>query len=658
MAVAATGETLGSASLAARQVSCDLSDFEPNAGAKTCMLEDPIAGREAFLRLNALVLEKLSRGDSVKSILDAVLAVLRQHYPEVSAAALLAQHADGRLQVGASCNLPDGCVQAVASVADWTSWAGTSDAAGPAEAVSVAIATTLCEREIRSQAERHELSVLPPVPIRSANGRVLGFFVLFAEEGAVADTAARSVLDDLSALIAFAVEQEALRFDGAALAAQRSENEKRITLAIAGSGTGIWDRHVPSGTIYYSAAWKALLGYAESEVTNRIEDSYTRVHPDDIDGVKATIQAHLDGKTEDYRVEHRVRCKDGSYKWICSRGRVVERDRDGNAVRMIGTTTDATLTRMLSDKLQQSAELVKNLTNEVPGLVFQYQCALDGGEGFSYASRGIQDIYGLTPEQVLQDASLIRLAIHPEDWAAYRSSLDQSASDLTPWHVEYRVLLPGQDVQWRQGDALPQRMPNGSVVWHGFITDVTRRKEVEAALQQLATVDFLTQLPNRGYFINRLEEELARLKRNAHAPSALLMFDLDHFKSINDRYGHGTGDSALKHFAGVLKGELRKIDVGGRIGGEEFAVLLSGAGTRQALIFAERVQRHLANAALRQDGKPIALTVSIGITALDVNDTGIEQALCRSDAALYRAKEKGRDRIECSAEPEITVPRV
>ncbi|KAF7962780.1 histidine kinase [Cupriavidus sp. UYMU48A] len=309
-----------------------------------------------------------------------------------------------------------------------------------------------------------------------------------------------------------------------------------------------------------------MLGYADSEVSNRIEDSYLRLHPDDLAYVKATMQAHFDGRSDSYEVEHRIRCRDGSYKWICSRGKVVERDSAGRALRMVGTSTDITSLRTMSETLREAVNLITNLTNEVPGLVFQYRL-LPGGRGFfSYASAGIKEIYEVTPGQVAADASCIDALIHPADVAAYRASFEASAAQLAPWHLEYRVQLPMQGLRWRQGDARPQRLPDGSIVWHGFITDVTERKRIEAELQELATIDSLTGLPNRRHFLAQIDTRLASLQGGRGSGHALLMCDLDHFKSINDRWGHGVGDRALRHFGSILRAQLRPGDMAGRRG--------------------------------------------------------------------------------------------
>jgi diguanylate cyclase (GGDEF)-like protein/PAS domain S-box-containing protein len=428
------------------------------------------------------------------------------------------------------------------------------------------------------------------------------------------------------------------------------EDAYRLAMAIAGSGTGIWDRDLISGDIEYSAAWKAILGYTESEIGNRIEDSYQRVHPDELAMVQATIRAHVTGLTPMYQVEHRLRCKDGSYKWVLSRGQVSSRDANGTPLRMTGTTTDISGTVALSDKLRQSAELLANLTDEVPGLVYQYRQEADGSGSFPYVSAGIADIYGITAGQAVASAAAVEAVIHPGDLALYRRTLAESAATLAAWRLEFRVLQPGRDECWRQGHARPRRLSDGSTLWHGFVSDITQRKQIERQLQDAAATDFLTGLPNRRNIMMRMDQELERVRRCPTTSAAVLMFDLDHFKLINDGYGHAKGDEVLKAFSQLLRHELRKIDAAGRVGGEEFAAVLSGASIEEAEGFAQRVRARLAATRLRGAGPEIAVTVSIGITTMRAADANISQSLSRADSALYRAKRAGRDRIELAGD--------
>ncbi|WP_317203535.1 diguanylate cyclase [Janthinobacterium sp.] len=424
------------------------------------------------------------------------------------------------------------------------------------------------------------------------------------------------------------------------------EREWELALAIECSGTGIWDRNLQSGEISYSPAWKRMFGYAAADPMHRIEDSYTRVHPDDLAMVQASIEAHLRGQTEMYEVQHRVRCKDGSYKWIVSRGKVVSRDAAGLPLRMTGITHDISAQMALAEQLRHSAELLTNLTDDMPGMVYQYLLGADGGASFPHASAGIAAIYELAPPQVRHSAAAVEALIHPEDLEAYRASLADSAAALTRWRLEYRVLLPAQGLRWRQGDAQPRRQSDGGTLWHGFISDITERKHIEAQMRQLATIDSLTGLPNRRHFMQRLEEQVALLARGLEERAVVLMIDLDHFKEVNDRYGHATGDLVLQHFAALLRLELRKIDAAGRIGGEEFTVILPGADAAAARAFGRRLQRRLERSPLAHGAGDIAVRVSIGVAPMRAGEAGVDAALLRADLALYRAKAGGRNRIE------------
>ena len=175
--------------------------------------------------------------------------------------------------------------------------------------------------------------------------------------------------------------------------------------------------------------------------------------------------------------------------------------------------------------------------------------------------------------------------------------------------------------------------------------DFAESKRLEAELVALATTDFLTGLSNRRQFMTRMEEELARLKRFDLEHACVLMLDLDHFKAVNDQYGHAAGDTVLRHFAGILGDGLREIDTGGRLGGEEFGILLIGADLEDARTYAERLRGQVAASPARHEGQPISVTVSIGITALTAQDSQGESALKRADAALYQAKREGRNRV-------------
>lgn len=172
------------------------------------------------------------------------------------------------------------------------------------------------------------------------------------------------------------------------------------------------------------------------------------------------------------------------------------------------------------------------------------------------------------------------------------------------------------------------------------------RARLEAELRELASTDYLTGLPNRRYFFTQMETELARMQRLDGQRAAVLMLDLDHFKRVNDKFGHATGDALLKHFATLMKDELRKIDTVGRVGGEEFAILLPAADPDAARSFAERLRQKVEETPLVLNGQAIPITVSIGVAVMKATDSCADASLIRADRALYLAKKGGRNRVK------------
>ena len=167
-------------------------------------------------------------------------------------------------------------------------------------------------------------------------------------------------------------------------------------------------------------------------------------------------------------------------------------------------------------------------------------------------------------------------------------------------------------------------------------------------LERLATTDSLTGLANRRAFRERMTQELRRLDRYG-GEACLMMMDLDHFKTVNDSYGHDAGDAVLREVSQRIASQLRETDTFGRLGGEEFAVLAAGIPVAQGAMVAERVLNIVREAPVVWNGLEIAVTTSIGMTPLRAGDGSIDAALARADQALYASKNAGRDRVEVRA---------
>ncbi len=234
--------------------------------------------------------------------------------------------------------------------------------------------------------------------------------------------------------------------------------------------------------------------------------------------------------------------------------------------------------------------------------------------------------------------------------------------DLATHVLQQRQLLAGEidhismekRFRRRDGSYLPtimsiqaERRPDRTTDYFFVaIQDIGQRKAMEEELRRRATIDDLTAVANRNHFTEWCEREIARAHRHGTA-LCLLMFDVDHFKRINDSFGHPAGDAALKAIAHHCKASLRGFDIIGRVGGEEFAVLLSNTNLQGATELAERMRTGVAEQTIQTpEGTPLpTITISIGVTILKPNDR-LEQLFSRSDAALYRAKQAGRNRVE------------
>lgn len=182
------------------------------------------------------------------------------------------------------------------------------------------------------------------------------------------------------------------------------------------------------------------------------------------------------------------------------------------------------------------------------------------------------------------------------------------------------------------------------MIVNGFGFLLLCKEKDDADMARLATTDSLTGLPNRHAFLERAENARQAAQRQRQ-PLALAMMDIDHFKQINDRFGHASGDEALIVFARTARASLRAHETVGRLGGEEFAMVLPGTDLAGALLAAERLRQAVRQVAVITSGSPYRMTVSIGVVVLDPNET-LGMGLARADHALYAAKSGGRDRVE------------
>lgn len=428
--------------------------------------------------------------------------------------------------------------------------------------------------------------------------------------------------------------------------AQLRASEERWKLALEAAGDGVWDWNVQTGEVVYSKRFGQLFGFADGEYGHYIEDKTTRIHPDDKPRVIADLQAHLSGRSASYVNEHRGQCKDGSWKWVLSRGTVVSRSEDGKPLRMIGTHVDITHRKQIEEALRVASRFQQAVFDSLAaqiavldrrGLVLQTnaawrQYAVDNGladapcfVGGNYLE-ALDCITGKDQETVLAASAGIASVIAGE-LAHFQLPQPFFAPSAKRWFI--LKVTPVHDAAER------------IVVSH---EDVTGIKSAELASLTLANIDTLTGALSRRNFLNLAEHEITRSIRY-ELPLMVLMLDLDHFKLINDRHGHAAGDVVLQGFVRTVSAVLRESDLIGRIGGEEFAVLLPNTALEGGCALAQRVIDSVRVSPVEFDGERIPYTVSIGAACLS-NETSFAALLGVADGALYRAKHGGRDRLE------------
>lgn len=181
-------------------------------------------------------------------------------------------------------------------------------------------------------------------------------------------------------------------------------------------------------------------------------------------------------------------------------------------------------------------------------------------------------------------------------------------------------------------------------------------KEVQSKLETIAITDVLTNIANRGYLITRGTEEFERIKRNrtrCERPTDMgcIMIDIDHFKKVNDTYGHLAGDDVLKEVARRMSASVRPYDVIGRYGGEEFVVMLPDTNLEQSLVVAERIREKIRTESIDAEGEQLFITASLGVAGSDDSDSGLTDIIKRADEGMYKAKEGGRDRVAWIGHP-------
>jgi diguanylate cyclase (GGDEF)-like protein/PAS domain S-box-containing protein len=418
------------------------------------------------------------------------------------------------------------------------------------------------------------------------------------------------------------------------------EAEKRYRMLVEQipAITYIQEIRRPSETVYVSPQVMDILGYTPEECTSTPHLWIRTLHPDDREAVLAE-DLRTNETEEPFVMEYRRFARDGHLVWIRDEATLV-RDEVGEPLYWLGVQIDITERKQAETRLGAAEQRFRTLVDQIPAVT--YIDPVDDPETSLYTSPQIEKMLGYTPEE-WREGKLWPKRLHPDDRERILAADERfEAGEEEPFSEEYRLLAKDGSVVWVREEAVLLRDETGEpLYWQGVFYDLTERKALEERLQHRAFHDYLTDLPNRQLFVDRLRKALDRTRRKRSRKVAVLFMDLDEFKIINDSLGHEAGDALLTLVARRLKGCLRPEDSLARFGGDEFVVLIEDIeGPEVAVRVAERITEELERPFFLE-ARELFAPSSIGIGLGDAGTKTPEALLMDADTAMYRAKEEG-----------------
>jgi diguanylate cyclase (GGDEF)-like protein/PAS domain S-box-containing protein len=397
-------------------------------------------------------------------------------------------------------------------------------------------------------------------------------------------------------------------------------------------------------------------------------------HPDDRSRVENLLSKHLKGDIEEFRCEYRIKARDGSWRWFTSSAIVEERDDDGNAVILVGHDADVTDLHALKDAVTEAHEIAEGRALEAEVLRGAGAVVVSSLDARTAVRSVVEQLRVLVPfdsalvcEAENRSISLVGGSsnVTEEDWNTFAGEhedtilsvlhskapdLIESEGDKSPFLLFMPLVSRGNSV----GVLALSRMDfsfSGEPVriamsMADYLALALANARLYSRMQQRAEIDQLCSVLTRRAFMEAAEEIVDRSFHMGHHLTCL-MVDLDHFKKVNDDFGHSVGDGVLREFGEIILDTLRSSDIVGRYGGEEFCALLTDTAVDHGVEVADRLRASVENHSFT--GVTRRVTTSIGVSGVGVGShedrLSIEQLLQRADRALYNAKRSGRNRV-------------
>jgi len=402
-----------------------------------------------------------------------------------------------------------------------------------------------------------------------------------------------------------------------------AESERRYRHLFNSAMVGIYQMR-EDGTFKDSNQTLAnILGYETPEAMRQVNVLEHYVNEDDRIQLWETLQQ--DGEISHFEVH--LRRTDGSLAWVELSGKLNE---DG---ALNGIIMDVSAQMEARRALEERDELHRAFFEENKAVMLLHD---PRDSSIQFVNPAASQFYGYTVDEMTD------MTIRDLDCMTEEEILEEFRLSMTERRNYFRHVHQLKDGSQRDVEVYTGPVSLGNRQLHySIIQDVTEKRRLVTKLERMATRDQLTGAYNRHAFFSMAKNEIQRSERFNH-PMTVLMFDLDHFKQVNDTHGHAVGDEVLRGFALRCRGSLRKIDIFARLGGEEFAAILVQTDEAGGMIVAERIRKMAVTKPTPTDAGDLAISVSVGLASLGTGET-VAQVLKRADDALYQAKEEGRN---------------
>ncbi len=418
------------------------------------------------------------------------------------------------------------------------------------------------------------------------------------------------------------------------------DERQRLSNIIEGTHAGTWEWSVQTGEILFNDQWATFIGYELSELEPiTIETWRASVHPDDARLSGELLEQHFSGELAYYECEVRMRHKEGHWVWGVSRGKVATWAPDGKPLLMSGTIQN------ISQRKQAEGDL------RIAATAFEAQEGIfvtDANNVILKVNQAFTKITGYSAEEAVgQTPTLLSSDRHDK---VFYDVMKKNLNNTGVWAGEIWNRRKNGDVypEYLMITAVKDAMDK-VVNYVASLTDITMSRAAADEIKKLAFYDPLSQLPNRRLLLDRLDHALATSARSGQR-GALLLLDLDNFKTINDTLGHDMGDLLLQQVATRLTASVRESDTVARLGGDEFVVLLENL-SEESILAASQAQ-DVARKILFAFNQPYQLgiythhcTTSIGVTLFSGHEQRVDELLKQADIALYQSKAEGRDTL-------------